>query len=108
MPPVIADTTYTFFPCDDPPTFSVFAVVSTLDEPVLDEVLEFNGTVTIKFNPSVLGTIDITLIPTESGVIFGVSGPELSAWWRIHCNSQRGFHFYKDIILNRSILSKYT
>lgn len=74
-PPVVADTTYTFLPCEDPPAFSVLATVTSFDHPVLDQVVTFdiNGTVTIPFNPDVLGTIDITLVPTQSGVVFGVS-----------------------------------
>lgn len=72
-PPVVADTTYTFLPCEEPPSFSVFATVTSFQEPVLDVELVFNGTFTIAFNPEFLGTISITLDATENGVIFGVS-----------------------------------
>lgn len=70
-PPVVADTVYNFFPCEDPMSFSMLATVTTLSHPVLDVVI--NESVSIDFTPSFLGRIHITFMQTDSGVRFGVS-----------------------------------
>lgn len=70
-PPTVADHTYKFLPCDSPPSFSMLALVSSLSEPVIDIVIDESAV--IDFNPSFLGTINITLVPTDTGVKFGVS-----------------------------------
>ena len=69
---VTANATYTFHPCDDPITFSTFATVSSLPNPVQD-VERVNQSTTIVLSPEIVGTLGLTLEQTEDGVRFGVS-----------------------------------
>ncbi len=69
-PPIVATSNYTFLPCEDPIGFVVHATVSSFSETVLDHTI--NESTSIDLNPSFLGTIHITLEPTDNGVRFGV------------------------------------
>jgi hypothetical protein len=71
-PQVVADTTYTFHPCDDPITFSTFSTVSSFEGLVFD-VRRINQSAVIQLNPSFLGSVGLTFNQTEDGVRFGVS-----------------------------------
>lgn len=68
---VVADSTYTFNPCKDPITLTVFSEVSTQSDPVIDTVLDESATVTLM--PSYLGSVRFILEQADDGVRFGVS-----------------------------------
>ena len=81
-PPVVAESVYTFDPCDDPISFSAVGTVNTLPDPVLDVVV--NESSSINFNPDFLGTIHIFLEPTMGGVMLEVSGMRTSMCPYVH------------------------
>ena len=74
-PPVVATSTYTFFPCQDPIRFAANATVPSQSGLMLVFEADINRSTTVEFIPPLPGSINFTLVPLEDtrGVTFGVS-----------------------------------
>ena len=81
-PPAVADSTYTFLPCEDPIAIHILSTVSSLPGMVIDAQL--NDSAVIVLNPEFLGTVELTFEQTEDGVRFGVSDEDN---WKAHTHN---------------------